>query len=271
MRRGRHAVLLLLALLWAAPAAAEDIVAAAYVGPTDRYAHGALGDRIEWSGLEATLADGKRVRFEIADGSVFEDIAPRLADIDGDGEREAWTIRADATDGARMEGYGVVNGQLRLTYAGPAIGTGFRWLNPIGVGDLDGDGQAEAAYVETPHIGGIVTVLRPEDGRLEIVARLGGYSTHKIGSTRLDLADLIDIDGVAGVEIVLPTQTHDRIAILSFRNDQIVERWRSQLLSPVRGGLKAHPRDDGVVVSYLTDGGRQAKIEIPRAVLSPAP
>lgn len=271
MLRGHRFALLLLAALWAMPAAAADIVTASYVGPTDRYAHGVLGDRIEWSGLEATLADGAHVRFEIADGSVFEDIAPRLADIDGDGEREAWTIRADATDGARMEAYGVQNGELQLKYAGPAIGTGYRWLNPIGVGDLDGDGKAEAAYVETPHIGGIVTVTQPQDAQLEIVARLGGYSTHKIGSLRLDLAALIDIDGAAGLEIVLPTQPRDRIAVLDFGNGQIIERWRSEILPPIRGGLIARAHDNTVVVSYLTDGGRRTQIEIPRGELAPSP
>lgn len=271
MLRGYRIVSLLLAALGGIPAAAADIVAARYIGPTDRYAHGVLGDRIEWSGLEATLADGARVRFEIADGSVFEDIAPRLADIDGDGDREAWTIRADATDGARLEAYGVENGELRRVYAGPAIGTGYRWLNPIGVGDLDGDGKAEAAYVETPHIGGIVTVLRPEDARLEIIARLGGYSTHKIGSLRLDLAALIDVDRAGGLEILLPTQPRDRIAVLSFDNGQIAERWRSERLPPIRGGLVARAHDEVVVVSYLTDGSRRTQIEIPRADLSPIP
>lgn len=268
-RRWSRRLFLALATLWATPASAGEIAEARYVGPTDRYPHGVLGDRIEWSGLEVTLASGARLAYSIPDASVFEDIAPRLADIDGDGRQEAWTIRADALDGARLEAYAVRNGALQQVYAGPAIGTGFRWLNPIGVGDLDGDGSAEAVYVETPHIGGIVTVLQPAGDRLEITARLGGYSTHKIGSKSLDLATLIDVDGAPGLEIVAPTQVHDRIAVLSYRDGKLVERWRSARLPPVRGGLKAETTESGVAVTYRTDDGIPAKIDIPAVQLKP--
>jgi hypothetical protein len=36
-----------------------------------------------------------------------------------------------------------------------------RRLNPVGFGDFDGDGAMEVAYVQTPHIGGILIVMRP--------------------------------------------------------------------------------------------------------------
>ncbi|MGZ0187933.1 MAG: VCBS repeat-containing protein, partial [Alphaproteobacteria bacterium] len=81
--------------------------------------------------------------YSIPDESVFEDISPRLADIDQDGNQEAWVIRADDIDGARLEAYAVENGALVRRYAGPAIGQGFRWLNPVGVADFDGDGAFE--------------------------------------------------------------------------------------------------------------------------------
>ena len=40
---------------------------------------------------------------------------------------------------------------LPSSAATPFIGTPRRWLAPVGVADLDGDGRAEIAYVETPH------------------------------------------------------------------------------------------------------------------------
>ncbi|PMR68583.1 hypothetical protein CR158_22340 [Halomonas heilongjiangensis] len=35
-----------------------------------------------------------------------------------------------------------------------------RWLNPVGVADLSGNGEAEIAAVTTPHIGGVLRVYR---------------------------------------------------------------------------------------------------------------
>lgn len=243
-------------------AAAADIVHAAYAEPTDRYAHGVLGDRIEWAALEVEDAEGRRAIYRIPDASVFEDIAPRLADIDGDGEREAWVVRADATDGARLEAFVVLAGKLVRRYAGPAIGTGFRWLNPVGVGDFDGDGAAEAAYVETPHIGGVLTILKPVGDKLEIVARKGAYSTHKIGSKRLDLAAIQDLDGDGSAEIVLPSQVHDRLVVVGMTDGKLVERWRSLPISRIGGGLTLTSDGGDWIADYETPAGAPARVVI---------
>lgn len=260
-----------LAATLALPATAADIAAAFYVEPTDRYAHGVLGDRIEWAALEAEDPNGVVRAYHIPDASVFEDIAPRLFDIDGDGEREAWVIRADATDGARIEAYGIVGDRLVRRFAGPAIGTGFRWLNPIGVADFDGDGVREAAYIETPHIGGIITVLKPMGDKLEIVARMGGYSTHKIGSKRLDLGAVADLDGDGAAEMILPTQLHDRLAVIGMANGKLYERWRG-LSGPRVGGGLALTRDGADwVATYETPAGAPVEQRIPVADLKPVP
>jgi hypothetical protein len=59
--------------------------AAAYEGPTTRYPHGVLGDTVEYTTLAVTLPDGRTLRTTWDAPVVFEDLAPRLADLDGDG------------------------------------------------------------------------------------------------------------------------------------------------------------------------------------------
>lgn len=81
---------------WAAPVAAETILSADYAGPTDRYAHGVLGDAIEWSELRI-VTDRQTYRFSLPTDRVFEDLAPRLADIDNDGGPEVIVVEAQAT------------------------------------------------------------------------------------------------------------------------------------------------------------------------------
>jgi hypothetical protein len=250
-------------------AAAQDIIKADYSEPTQPYRHGVLGDDIEWASLTVVTDEGKTLTYSIPDESVFEDISPRLADIDQDGNQEAWVIRADDIDGARLEAYAVENGALVRRYAGPAIGQGFRWLNPVGVADFDGDGAFEAAYVETPHIGGILTVLKPVGRKLDIVDRLHTYSTHSIGSTRLDLAAIADIDGDGAVDIILPNQVHDKLAVVSMRAGKLIERWRGEPIPYIGGGLTAETTDTGVEVKYTSQEGQPVTIKINRDQLTP--
>ena len=82
--------------------------------PTERYAHGVLGDGVEAAGI--TLAEiepePRIVRtFEIPEPLVLEGIAPIWADLDGDGDREILATLSDAIE--RCAGGGVCGGRLR--------------------------------------------------------------------------------------------------------------------------------------------------------------
>src|SRR6056297_1279584 len=101
---GRLPLLACLAVLAAQPAAA-DIAAARYDSPTTRYAHGVLGDAVEWGALVLSLSNGEERRFTLPASRVFEDIAPRLADIDLDGTPEVVTVEASLANGARLAGW----------------------------------------------------------------------------------------------------------------------------------------------------------------------
>lgn len=158
-------------------AASAQIIAADYVQPTTRYDHGVLGDAVEWGGLRLRLADGREVTHSLPDALVFEDIAPRLADLDGDGAPEVIVVESALTQGARLAIWGAAG---RIT-ATPHIGMRNRWLAPVGAADLDGDGQVEIAYVDRPHLARVLRVWRYEAGRLTEVAAVEGFSNHRIG------------------------------------------------------------------------------------------
>ncbi|RBI86997.1 VCBS repeat-containing protein [Rhodosalinus halophilus] len=194
--------LFLAALACLAAPADSRIVAAAYEGPTARYPHGVLGDAIEHETLVVTLADGRRLSVTHPPPLVFEDTAPRLADLDGDGAPEVIVVEAHERRGARLAVWGLRAGRLEQRAASPFIGTRFRWLAPAGAGDLDGDGFAEIAWVDRPHLAKTLRVWRylPEGPRLEPVADLAGVTNHRIGET--DIAGGLRDCG-AGPEIVL--------------------------------------------------------------------
>ncbi len=167
--------------LAAAPAGAEGLVAASFSEPTTRYAHGALGDAVEWGALELQTSGGRRVTLRLPQTRVFEDTAPRLGDVDGDGDDEAIVVESDTRQGARLaiyDGSGLVAGT-------PFIGQAFRWLAPLPPADLDGDGRIELSYVDRPHLAKILRVWRFEDGNLVQIAERPGLTNHRIGEPEI--------------------------------------------------------------------------------------
>ena len=109
---------------------------------------------------------GKVVTFALRPDSVFEDLIPRLVDVDQDGRDEIIVVRSHEEAGASVVLLGLRGNRLIRLAESVAIGIPNRWVNPIGAADFDGDGQAEIAAVETPHIGGKLLLLEIEGRRL---------------------------------------------------------------------------------------------------------
>ncbi|MEM8578604.1 MAG: VCBS repeat-containing protein [Pseudomonadota bacterium] len=150
-----------------------------FEAPTDRYGHAIMGDLPEWG----RLCLGPRAAptcVELPETSVFEDIAPRLYDLDGDGVPEAVVVESSFAAGAALVVYRVSGGTLQRI-ATPPIGTRNRWLAPAGIGDLDGDGAVEIAFVDRPHLAKTLRIWRYRDGTLEPVASAPGLTNHRIG------------------------------------------------------------------------------------------
>jgi len=166
-----------LALTLPVGANAQQIVAAQYDNPTDRYGHRVLGAQGEWGALTLEFDDAMSRRFDLPRSLVFEDVAPRLTDLDGDGAVEVIVVESSLTEGARLAVYGP-GGRIAAT---PHIGMRNRWLAPVGAADLDGDGYVEIAYVDRPHLDKVLRVWRFRDGALHHVADFFSVTNHKIG------------------------------------------------------------------------------------------
>lgn len=177
--RARGALLLLcMWLAWTSFATAADtITAARFTEPTTRYAHGVLGDKVEYGALEITTPE-TTLTVRLPSDRVFEDLAPRLVDVNSDGSPEILAVETQTHTGAQLSIYNATGQKIAAT---PHIGTRFRWLAPIGAADLDRDGHVEIAYIDRPHLAKILRIWRFKDGQITEIAALPGLTNHRLG------------------------------------------------------------------------------------------
>lgn len=176
-------------------AATLEIVDATYSVPTTAYPHGVLGDDEEWQMLEIVVRRERGTEGGIFHGyvnvtynvealpdTVYEDIAPRLWDVTGDGKPEVVVVESHQTKGARLLIIELQeNGELEYLTATPYIGQRFRWLAPVGAADFDGDGFIEIAFVDRPHLAKVLKVWRYTPELFSQIATLQDVSNHRIG------------------------------------------------------------------------------------------
>lgn len=204
------------------PGWTDELLGAEFTHPTTRYAHGVLGDAIEWSGLSLRfVGEGGApwaVEIPLPADHVFEDLKPRLIDLNLDGRLNAvMVVETDMALGAALALYGA-DGKIAET---PHIGRSNRWLAPIGAADLDGDGRVELAYIDRPHLAKTLRIWRFEARDLREVSSKTGLTNHRIG-------DNFITSGIRtcanGPEMVTVDANWQRLVASRLSNDQIISR-----------------------------------------------
>lgn len=215
----------------------KNIATAWLVFPAQHYAHGVLGDAVEATGVRVNLHDGKQLTLQLKDGSVFEDRYPRLLDVDGDGDDEMVLVRSYPDRGAALAVLEVEDDAIIIAAESLPIGKSYRWLNPIGVGDFDADGNQELAAILMPHLDGSLIIYRYDGKRLQPVFKGGRFSNHAMGSRALGLSAVADVNNDGRDEIIVPAFDRYSIVVLSLFDGQLHELDTIILDSPITSDM----------------------------------
>ncbi|MGC1495049.1 MAG: VCBS repeat-containing protein [Sulfitobacter sp.] len=191
------------------------------------YGHGVLGDTPEWNELTVFWGPKGRQRTDGLRGSstfnqprhIFEDVAPRITDLNGDGIPEIIVVQSSFDQGGRLMVLDTQAGLRPVTT--PYIGRRNRWLAPIGAADLDGDGYVEIAYIDRPHLAKTLRVWRFKEGGLTEIATLQGLSNHRIGEA--------DIGGGIRTcsgkpEMVVASGDWQSVMVVGFQGNQLIAK-----------------------------------------------
>jgi len=224
-----------------------DIRQAWFGRPTRRYAHGVLGDAIEAGSLVVVTSSGSRLEAILPEDQVFEDITPRIADLDGDGSNEVIAIRSSTGGGGGVVIYGLAGGALKLLGAGTENGRPNRWLNIAGLVPHP-DGGLTLYGVRTPHIGGRLFSLIFRNGEVSERNDIAtDVSNHIIGSRELGMSAV----GTFGdrLELVLPSQDRRRLRFpLTSRADIPLPGPINKAIAVVDGRLITASKDGTLIV-----------------------
>lgn len=209
-----------IALLLSTPAVAE-IADATYVNPTSIYGHNVVPGG-EYTTIVFRTSDGRGFAAELS-GAVFEDTAPRLVDVDGDGSVEVISVVSYFNAGAAIRIWDEVPGDestggttLEVMAEGEPIGRSYRWLAIVGATDIDGDGQVEIAYVDRPHLAKTLRIVRRDGDKLVEVAALPGFTNHRIGEP--DIAGGIRDCG-SGPEMIVASANWGELYTVTYDGD----------------------------------------------------
>lgn len=225
--------------------------------PTGDYGHAVLGDALEARSITLVeTSPSLRVvnKILIPAPDVIEGIAPIWTDITGDGKREIIVTLSNAQEGARIVVYDEEGAQVAM---GPSIGQGSRWRHQLVVAPFGPAGELELVDVLTPHIGGVVEFYQLVGERLEIVARVPGYSSHVIGSRNLDQALAGDFDGDGSVELLVPNRAQEMLGAIRRTNDGAQAVWTLSIGGRLSTNLAGVTLPDG---GLLVGVGREDNI-----------
>lgn len=195
-----------------------DVARAWFAEPTDRYDHAVLGDRIEAGSLVIERRNAVRQTFKLGADAVFEDLEPRIADLDGDGHDEIVVVKSSLRDGSSLAVVALRRNRYEIAAETPALGAPHRWLDVAGIADFTGTGNnKQIALVRQPHAVGMLELWGYDGKALNKLAEMPDASNHVAGTRAIHMSIVADFDGDGAADIATPSLDRTHLRLIGFK------------------------------------------------------
>ena len=181
-----------------------------------RYDHGILGDKTEAGSLVIETRDGKRQEIKLDDEAVFEDLKPRIVDLEGNGHDAIVVVKSYLKRGSALAVIAERRGRYQIVAETPPLGAAHRWLDPAGIADFTGDGKLEIALVRQPHVVGALELWSFNGNALRKVAELPDAANHIAGTRAIDMSAVADFDGDGIADLAVPSLDRKSLRLVAF-------------------------------------------------------
>lgn len=202
--------------------------------PVNSYPHGALGDIFEPTKLlllelcpdnnsntkTSTALCLKEILRPPEGMEVFETIKPEIIEF-ANGTKTSKGFAIVASNISVGSAAHIYDDTLVIKFSSKPIGQGFRWLLILGAAKLNNNNQSMLVINETPHLSGIVKFIDIKNTNKTL--KIEGFSAHDYGSRNIGMYAIKDIDNDGQDDLIIPTLSKKKIAILSIsdNNDTI--------------------------------------------------
>ena len=239
----------------------QDIREAWYSEPTRRYPHGALGDEIEAGALKVRDVNGQVFTFRLPRTEVFEDITPRLVDLDRDGRTEVVTILSSTTRGASVAVFGLVGNAIIKKAQTEFLGRRFRWLNIAGIARFRGLFRPEIAIVEKPHLEGVLKFYRYRNGQLTSNRSAIAFSNHEFGSNELRLSAIAEVNNDGNPDLLIPSFDRKTLFAIGVSRTAFTELARIALPAAINRAIAVEGARDNLKITVGLDDNKIYSIQ----------
>jgi hypothetical protein len=168
-------------------------------------------------------------RYELPLDAAFEDVGPRLADLDNDGRDEIVVVKRGSR-GISLAVLGLSDGGLGLRAETPPIEVPDAVSVPVAIEDFDGDGRLDIALAGADSVLELWTL--GADG-LELRVTVGGVAAFAPEAPATTLPAAADLDGDSVMDLAVPASDRLSLRLLSFRGGEVAALARIPLASEV--------------------------------------
>jgi FG-GAP-like repeat len=229
-----------------APDGSAGLIGSVWVAdPVQRLGDGPLGP-VSAGALIVRDQSNTLRRLDLPIDQGFVDLAPKLADFDGDKAPEIVVVKGQIGLGVSLLVVQLAADGFHIAAETPVNGGPGAWMKLAGIADFNGDSQLDLAVVTDPGPEGRLELFTYIRGYLQPLMTAADVSNHAPGLTVAEMSLAGDFDGDQVADLAIPSADRLQLRVISFRTGQPFDIQRISLPAAIVTEILAVPNEQGL-------------------------